>query len=125
LVAVEDRALRQRDVLQHRQVGEQVEALEHHPGGSAQVVQARFVRVLLAGVDPYPADLDDPRRRDLEVVQTSEERALARARRSDDRDDFALPHIQVDVAEHGVLSVGLAQAGDTDAARELWCLHTF
>ena len=50
-----------------------------------------------------------------QAVDAAQERGLAAARRSDDRDDLALTDVKIDVAEYFERTVVLAQAADADA----------
>jgi hypothetical protein len=89
---------RESDVLRRRQVGEEVVALEDESDLLTQAAQQRDVE---AGrrVDRDVADLDPTRRERRQAVEAAQQRRLARARRSDQRQHVAARDGQVDVVE--------------------------
>ena len=99
----------QRDVLEDRLVGEEVEALEHHADVAAEAGELpALVRQALA-VDGDLALLDR-----LEAVDGAAQRRLARPRRADDDDDLSAVDRQVDVLEDVQVSEPLVHAGQAD-----------
>ena len=74
-----------RQVLERRQVREEVERLEHHVHLLAHL---RDIRLPVEDVDAI--DVDGPAARMLEQVQAAQEGALAGARRADDGNHLAL-----------------------------------
>ena len=100
-------ARRERHVLEHRHVGEEVERLEDDPDPAAHDVD----------IDPARGDLlaadDDPAGRDrLEQVDATEERRLAGPGGADQADDLVLGQHEVDPAEHLELAERLVDALD-------------
>ncbi len=99
----------ERDVLQCRQVGEQVERLEHHPdvpsdgvdvgigGGHGDAVEGD-----LAGVDVG------------EAVDTPQQRRLAAPRRPDEDLGVALVHPEADAVEDPLVAVGFHDVVDLE-----------
>src|SRR5215211_4797053 len=85
----------ERDVLQDRLVGEEVEALEDHADIAAQAGQVLALLGQLLAVDGDLALLDR-----LQPVDRPAQRRLARPRRADDDDDLAPGDLQVDVLQH-------------------------
>jgi hypothetical protein len=76
---------RHRAVLQHREVREQVELLEHEADARAEGVHVQPRRVDVLAVDHDAARLDR-----LQPVEGADQRRLARARRPAHHDDLAL-----------------------------------
>ena len=95
-------ARRQRDVLLHRQVGEQVVALEHHADVAAQVAQLRLAGIEGMAGDPDAAGLDA-----LQPVEAAQHGALAGTAAADDGHDLALLDRERDALEHLVVAIGL------------------
>ena len=95
---------RERDVAQHRALGEQAEILENHANGLAQIDE------LLAGIVGHIGAIDEhaARRGTLEQVDAANERRLARARLADDAEHVARLNMQVDIAQR------LVRAGRAD-----------
>ena len=91
-------AVEQRDlhVVHHREVGHQVELLEDEP--DPLVAHARELAVAIA-VDRLAVERDRARARLVEQPHQVEQRALAAARGAHDRDELALPDLQVDVVQ--------------------------
>ena len=85
---------RQRAVLQHGQVREQVELLEHHAD-----LAAHRVDVAATGGEVDAVDDDAALLRRLEPVDAADQRRLARARGPADDDPLAGAHRQVDVGQ--------------------------
>ena len=104
--AAADLALRQRDVLEDRQVREEVELLEHHPHLGPYVVEVR------ADVGQGEAVHDDlALGGDLQQVDAAQHRGLSRPAGTDDDDHLALGDVEVDGA-HGVDRL-VERLGDT------------
>src|SRR5262249_60077045 len=100
---------RERDVLHHGHVREEVERLEDDPDLAAQRVHVdRSVRDRLA-VDDDRARVDR-----LEAVDAAEERRLPRPRRTDQADDLMQVHGQVDSFEDRELVEALGDSLDRD-----------
>ena len=83
------------DVLEHGHVRPEIEALEHHAEPGADAIDLPVVRGLRAvarvgHADQLAADMDLAGIRGLEQVDAAQERALARARAADHRDDVAI-----------------------------------
>ena len=95
---------RERDIAQHRTLGEQAEILEDHANGLAQIDE------LLAGIVGHIGAIDEhaARRGTLEQVDAANERRLARARLADDAEHVARLNMQVDIAQR------LVRAGRAD-----------
>ena len=84
-----ERLQAQLDVLAHGEPGQQGEALEHH--GHARV----------CAVERLAPVADLPLRRGDQAGDATEQRALSRARSTEQRDDLALSQIEGDVLEYG------------------------
>ena len=107
------------DVLQGGHVGEQVEALEHHPDFrtlAADLTVGQLVEAAAAfpvadqlAVDPEPPGVDL-----LQVVDAAEKGALARARGPDDAHHLAGRDLDVDAPEHLVAAEALVHGLGTD-----------
>jgi len=95
---------RQREVLQHRPVGKQVEALEDHADLGAQRIQVGARIVHRHAVHHHTAA-----RRLLEPVQAAQQRALAGARRPDHAHYLRILHRAVDAAQHLEAAEALGQ----------------
>src|SRR5690606_28561363 len=95
---------------QHGQVREQVERLEHHANLAAQRVEPAVFQQPALVQQPGPADLDAALFGDLQAVATAQQRALARAARTDDHHHLGLGNLEVDAAQDGVGAKGLGQA---------------
>ena len=95
---------RERDIAQHRALGEQAEILENHANGLAQIDE------LFAGIIGHIVAVDEhaARRGALEQVDAANERRLARARLADNAEHVARLNMQVDIAQRFV------RAGRTD-----------
>ena len=113
-------------VLQRGHVRKQVELLEHHPdvaphachlalGQLIQFAAMLAVADQLAG-HPDPATVDG-----FQVVDTGQQRALARSGRADDAHHATGRHVHVDVAQHLARSVALRQATDLQHVPCLGC----
>src|SRR5262245_19509162 len=65
-------------------------------------------------VDASPVEADRPLIRLVEGAHQVQQRALARARRADNREELAIAHLELDALQHlhldGVLAVGLLQS---------------
>ena len=102
-------ARRQRHVVQHGQVGEQVELLEHHPGLTADGPDVADVPGELDAVDD-----DAPLVVLLEAVDAADHRRLARTRRADHDDDLALGDLHRDAVERREAAEALDHAVQLD-----------
>jgi hypothetical protein len=87
-------ARRQRDVVEHAEVREQVEALEHHARLATDLLDVADVVRQLGAVDDDTSGVVF-----LEPVDAPDHRRLARTRGADDDDDLLGCHAQVDVAQ--------------------------
>ena len=80
------------DVLEHRHVAEQRVVLEHE----ADVALAGAVAQRILAVDPHFAGI-----RPVEAGDDPQQRGLARTGRTEQRQQFALADLQVDIVERG------------------------
>ena len=99
---------REHDVLEHRHVREEVEALEHHADFLADVVDIRLA-IQQDAVDGHRAF-----RRHFEEVDAPQQRTLARARRADDDDDFLLLDMEVDALQDVGVAIRFVQVFNVD-----------
>ena len=118
----ENLRLGDRQVAQHGEMREEVEALEDHPDPPAGGVDVDV------GVGHLVVADDDPTgRRGLEHVDAPQQRRLARPRRADHAHDLAGVDLQADVLEHLVVAERLGQVldGDRVARRRFdrWAAH--
>src|ERR1700682_490545 len=81
--ASQDSSLRQRNVLQDRQVREKVERLEDHANATSQDRELRMRR-RNCGIEADVADDDTSALRSLEIVYAAQQGALAGTARPDD-----------------------------------------
>ena len=87
---------------------EQIETLKNHAHTLAQLSHGQRVGVQQGlAIDGECALLEH-----LQAVDTSQQRALARAAFADDGNHFALLHLQVYALEHFVVTIRFAQSGD-------------
>ena len=100
---------RQDDVLQHAQVREQVEGLEHEPEPAADLD-----RVAVRVGDHPPVEQDVAVVDVVEQVDAAQQRRLAGAGGADQRDRLVLADLEVDPAQHLGLAVGLGDALDLE-----------
>ena len=100
---------RERAVVEHIHVVEQVKALEHHAD-----VLAEFIDIAALGRKVLAVEPDVARVRGLEQVEATQEGRLARARGADNGDDLAGVNGQVDALEYLERAEALAQALDAD-----------
>ena len=96
------------DVLGDRLVGKQRVILKH---------QADVPLIRRLGGDVLAADLDRSGGRSLEARDDAEQRRLAAAARADERNEFALAHVERDVLERADLVEGLADIPHADGRR--------
>ncbi len=94
LVSLSTMVGREGDVLGGGEVGEEVEALEHHAHFLADLADVR-----VGARDAVVLDPDLARVEVLQPVHAAQERALARARGADDEDDLALGYLEVHAPE--------------------------
>jgi hypothetical protein len=97
------------DVLQRREMREEVEGLEHHPDLFADLPHIGGAVGDLVVVDP-----DLARGEVLETVDAAEHGALAAARGADDQDDLAGLDAELHVVERDDLPEALAGVDDSD-----------
>jgi hypothetical protein len=102
-----DRA--ERDVLEDRLVGEEVERLEHHADVGAQLSERLALGGQRLAVDQDPAVVDR-----LEPVDGAAEGRLAGAGRPDDDDDLLRGDLEVDVLQHVQVTEPLVDTLDGD-----------
>ena len=100
-------ARRERHVLAHRHVREEVEGLEDDPDPATDAVD-----VDTAGGDLLAAHRDPPRVDRLEQVDAAQEGRLPRAGRADQAHDLVLGEREIDAAEHLELAERLVDALD-------------
>ncbi len=100
---------RQTAVLEHRQVREQVEVLEHH----ADVATDRLDLLDVLG-QRHAVDHDIAFLMLLKMIDAADHRRLAGPRRATDDDTFALAHAQVDVTQHVEVAVPLVETLELD-----------
>ena len=86
---------------------EEIERLEHHTHLLAQPIDG-----ITLGEDILAVDNDAATSGLFQQVQTSQEGALASARRTDDGYDLTVMNIYVNVAQHIERTVALLQVGD-------------
>ena len=113
-------ARRQREVVQHRQVREQVELLEHHAHFLAQGFQPLAVVIDLDAVDDDATGIVP-----LQPVQHPQEGALARAGGAHDHGHLAGVETRRHVGQHLMLTKALADVAHLDqgAAGTLVLVH--
>ena len=104
------------DILEGREVLEQIELLKHHadagPGSLPRDVTRRSEHAVdprVADMSPVHGDLTAIER--LEVIDEAQQRALPRAARTHDRHDFAAIHGEVQAAEHVAVAIRLPDVG--------------
>ena len=102
---------RQLDVAPRREVGEQVELLEHEADEAGCARRRAGPRRTTA--TSWPASRNDAGRRDVEAAEDVHQRRLARARRAGDRDELVL----LDAQRHVAQRRDLERAGRVDLAR--------
>ena len=110
---------RQRAVLQHGQVREQVEVLEHHAHFATNRLDVLEVAGQLGAIDH-----DAPLLMFFQTVDAANGGGLARPGRAAEHDTLALLHAEVDVLEYVELAVPLVYALQQDhrlSARLLDC----
>ena len=105
------------DVVQRRQMREQVEALEHHadPRAHARVFHIAHRHATAAGArfaDRLVVDQDLALVRPFQPVDAALQRGLARSRRADHRQFLPRTHDQIDAAQHLQRAESLVQAND-------------
>ena len=100
---------RQRQVLQHGEVREQVELLEHHAHILADLFDGLDVVGQLGAVDDQMTLLVL-----FESVDAADQGGLARARGTTNHDAFTACHMQLDVAQHVELAVPLVDTVEFD-----------
>src|SRR3954451_2629466 len=110
-----DLAQPQHDVAGRGKVREKIEALEHHPGHGAlarqlTVLQPTAGACLRVIPDRLPIEKNSALLEILQEVDATQERRLARPARSDDRDDLARVHREVDAPQDFDRSKALPQS---------------
>lgn len=73
-----------------------------------------LVKVDALGANVHALNDDRAARGMLQAIDAAKHRRLARARRTQDYDDLALVHIQIDVAQDHVIAEGLLEVLDAD-----------
>src|SRR6218665_1207720 len=101
--------LRDRQVLLDRQVGKQLEMLEHHAHARAQPVEIDLRIAHRGSVDRDVAFLEV-----LQRVHALDQRGLARTRRPADHEDFAFADARRAIGQHLKSAVPLAHSIDFD-----------
>ncbi|MCY1226193.1 hypothetical protein D9M72_384180 [compost metagenome] len=96
-------------VLQHREVREQVEALEHHAHAAAQPVDGGRGAVDALAEGAHLAAFVR-----LQPVDATKHRRLARARRADEAHHLARIHVQAHALQHAVRAEVLFESADVD-----------
>ena len=109
LTLLEHLDLADHHVLFGREVREEIELLKYHTHVAAQLVD---VRGRLAR-DLVVFDKNVAGRGGLEQVHAAQHGRFARARRAQDHDDLAGPHVEVDVAQDERLAKALVKVLDT------------
>ena len=99
------RGRREPHVLHDVQVGDQV-ARRPLPDEPDPVAPILGELALVQTAEVAPLDLDDPGGRPIQAADHVEDRRLARAARSDDREELALADVEVDAAERDDAGVG-------------------
>ncbi|MET4831451.1 hypothetical protein ABIF44_000858 [Bradyrhizobium japonicum] len=100
---------RERAIVQHCQMREQIKALEHHADFATHRVDVLEVGPELDAVDDNLALL-----KLLQRIDAADQRRLAGARGAADHDALALADLEVDVAQHVKLAVPFVEAGNLD-----------
>ena len=103
-------------VVEHGEVGKQVEALEHHADFGADLVDLAQVVGELRAIDDDLALLML-----LEPVDAADQRGFAGAGRTADDDLLALLHHEIDVTQHVKFAVPLVYAEQLNS-RHAWLL---
>ena len=106
----------QRQVVDHRQVREQVERLEHHVHRSAHLID---VRARIKKIDAV--DMDRATAGGFQTIEAAQHCAFSGAGGADDRHHFPGVNFGRHVGEHGQVAVSFGQVFDPDhAVRPLW-----
>src|SRR5690606_24766302 len=105
----------ERHVVEHTEMREEVQVLEHHADGAGQPSELGARRRCRSQREP--GDLDGPRIEALEAVQTAEQRRFARARWPDQRNDRARGSVRVNAVEDRARPEALTQSVDSDHER--------
>ena len=103
---------RERDVLEHGHVREEVVGLEDDPDPSSQGVDVHLPVRQVEAVEDDPAFVDT-----FEQVDAAQERRLARARSADQTDDLVLVDCEVDPIEDEVVAKPLRHPFELDEGR--------
>jgi hypothetical protein len=102
------------DVVDRRQVREQVEALEHHSHPQAHRTQRRGVGALAhPGAQPLARHLHLAGIERREVVEPTQQRRLAAPRGTDDGEHLAAAHVEIDPAQDLRLTAPRVEAAGT------------
>ena len=113
-------AQRHLDILGNAQRREQRAALEHHAPAAAQVARFFFVG---DGVERLAIDLDLARRRGLEADDRAHQHRFAGARSADDAEDFARPHVEVEMVVDDCVAELVDEAANADRIVEVFGPH--
>src|SRR5262249_49028962 len=109
LLHLADAPSREREVVAHPQVREQVELLEDDPDALAHPGDVRALPGDLVALEEDPSGVNG-----LEEVDATQQRALAAATRSDHDEDLAGGDLEVDSVEHDEVAEALPQVLELD-----------
>ena len=122
------------DIIDNREVGEEVELLEDHadlaalPGGIVVVQFNQFAMFVFAVADIMTADLNFALVDLLEVVDGAQEGGFPRAGRADNDNDLALFDFEINALEHMQIAIIFMDVGclyDVFAIFSRICLRVF
>src|SRR5690349_10489258 len=115
----EDLARRDRDILQRRQMREEIEALEDEADlaallGELAVAQVHGSAIDQLLADQHAIDIDPSGAWFFQVVDAAQQRRLAGTARSQDRDFLAAGDVEVDAAQNLELAEALVQVDNAE-----------
>ena len=111
---------RQRDVVDHRHMGEQIVALEHHANLLAKLGEVLF------GVGNFLAvNLDGASLNRLKGIDATQERGLAASRGADNHDYLAALNGKADIFQNHVVAVGFLKMLNGEQGGIAHCLVPF
>ncbi len=96
-----------RDVAQNREMGEELEILEHHPHALAQLAHVALLVLQIDAVEDDAAAIDR-----LQHVGAPQQRRFSRAARPDETDDLAAVDLEGDAGERLEGAVALDHVGE-------------
>src|SRR6478736_6402838 len=104
---------RDHDVLERREMREQVEGLEHHADLGADLVDSLLpvddqFAIPHVSVDRLAVDIDRAAVQRLEVIDAAEHGRFSGARRADAADDLALVDLERDIPQDDEMAEGFA-----------------